>query len=204
MRLGYGRVSTRDQNLNAQHDALTAAGCDPAHIYVEKISTRVQERPELANVRKVLRDGDTLVVTKIDRLGRSLLDIISIANSLREQGVTLEVLSGHFNRDDPMGEAFFQMTGVFAELERELIRQRTNEGLTAARARGRKGGRKTKLSGAQIASAKKLLEDPDSTYESVGKVFGVDRKTLYYAVNAEARERRDSRRRDRYAAAKDK
>ena len=125
MRFGYGRVSTRDQHTEAQHDALLAAGVDPKNVFVEKASTRLAQRPKLEELRKVLRDGDTIVVTKVDRLARSLLDLITIADDLRKQGVTLEVLSGTFNRDDPMGEAFFQMTGVFAQLERDLIRQRT-------------------------------------------------------------------------------
>lgn len=181
-RYGYGRVSTKDQSTTAQHDALVAAGVEEKYIYVEKASTRLALRPELEAVRKVMRDGDTLVVTKVDRLARSLLDLISIADELRASGITLEILSGTFNRDDPMGEAFFQMTGVFAQLERDLIRQRTNEGLAAARARGRKGGRKPKLTAAQAAEVKRLYEARDKTVAEIGDLFGITRESVYRYV----------------------
>jgi DNA invertase Pin-like site-specific DNA recombinase len=187
MRFGYGRVSTRDQNLSAQNDALLAAGIDPENTYVEKASTRLAQRPQLAEVRKRLRKGDTLVVTKIDRLARSLLDLITIANELRAEGITLEVLSGTFNRDDPMGEAFFQMTGVFAQLERDLIRVRTNEGLAAARARGRKGGRKPKLTPAQAAQVRRLYEAKDMTVAEIGEQYGITRESVYRYVNPPAK-----------------
>ena len=182
-RYGYGRVSTRDQNPASQHDALLAAGVDEANLYIEKASTRLATRPRLEELRKLLRAGDTIVVTKIDRLARSLLDLITIADDLRKQGVTLEVLSGTFNRDDPMGEAFFQMTGVFAQLERDLIRQRTYEGLAAARARGRKGGRKPKLTDAQAAEVRRLYEAKDKTVAEIGDLFGITRESVYRYVN---------------------
>jgi DNA invertase Pin-like site-specific DNA recombinase len=181
-RYGYGRVSTKDQSTTAQRDALVAAGVEEKYIYVEKASTRLALRPELEAVRKVMRDGDTLVVTKVDRLARSLLDLISIADELRASGITLEILSGTFNRDDPMGEAFFQMTGVFAQLERDLIRQRTNEGLAAARARGRKGGRKPKLTAAQAVEVKRLYEARDKTVAEIGDLFGITRESVYRYV----------------------
>lgn len=183
-RWGYGRVSTRDQHTEAQHDALAAAGVDPEFIFVEKASTRLAVRPELEKLRKLLRPGDTLVITKVDRLARSLLDLITIANDLRDQGVTLEVLTGTFNRDDPMGEAFFQMTGVFAQLERDLIRQRTHEGLEAARARGRKGGRKAKLTGAQAAEVRRLYAAREKTVAEIGALFGITRESVYRYVKA--------------------
>src|ERR1700739_2438992 len=109
-RWGYGRVSTRDQNPDSQHDALLAAGVAPGRMFIEKASTRLAVRPKLAELRKLLTEGDAVVITKVDRLARSLLDLITIADELRAGGITLEVLSGTFNRDDPMGEAFFQMT----------------------------------------------------------------------------------------------
>lgn len=182
MRFGYGRVSTRDQHTEAQHEALLAAGVDPKNIFVEKISTRITHRPQLEAVRKVLREGDTLVITKIDRLARSLLDLITIANELRADGITLEVLSGTFNLDDPMGEAFFQMTGVFAQLERDLIRQRTMDGLQAARARGRKGGRKAKLTPAQAVEVRRLYDAKDKTVKEIGELFGITRESVYRYV----------------------
>jgi DNA invertase Pin-like site-specific DNA recombinase len=182
MRFGYGRVSTRDQHTEAQHDALLAAGVDPKNVFVEKASTRLAQRPKLEELRKVLRDGDTIVVTKVDRLARSLLDLITIADDLRKQGVTLEVLSGTFNRDDPMGEAFFQMTGVFAQLERDLIRQRTMDGLQAARARGRKGGRRAKLTEAQAAEVRRLYDAREKTVKEIGELFGITRESVYRYV----------------------
>ena len=183
-RWGYGRVSTRDQHTEAQHDALVAADVDPGFIYVEKASTRLTVRPELEKLRKMLRPGDVLVVTKVDRLARSLLDLISIADDLRAQGVKLEVLSGTFNRDDPMGEAFFQMTGVFAQLERDLIRQRTNEGLEAARARGCTGGRKAKLTEAQANEVRRLYAAREKTVAEIGALFGITRESVYRYVRA--------------------
>lgn len=185
MRFGYGRVSTRDQHTEAQHDALVAAGVDPKNIYVEKISTRITQRPQLEAVRKLLRAGDTLLITKVDRLARSLLDLITIANELRADGITLEVLSGTFNRDDPMGEAFFQMTGVFAQLERDLIRQRTHEGLAAARARGRKGGRRAKLTDAQAAEVRRMYAAKDKTVAEIGALFGITRESVYRYIGKE-------------------
>lgn len=184
MRFGYGRVSTRDQHTEAQHDALIEAGIDPANVYVEKASTRLASRPRLEEVRKLLREGDVLVITKVDRLGRSLLDLITIADDLQAKGITLEVLSGHFNRDDPMGEAFFQMTGVFAQLERDMIRARTMDGLDAARARGRKGGRKAKLSPAQANEVRRMYAAKDKTVKEIGALFGITRESVYRYVRA--------------------
>jgi DNA invertase Pin-like site-specific DNA recombinase len=181
-RYGYGRVSTKDQSTTAQHDALVGAGVDPEFIFVEKASTRLALRPELEKLRSQLRAGDTIVITKVDRLARSLLDLISIADELRANGITLEILSGTFNRDDPMGEAFFQMTGVFAQLERDLIRQRTNEGLAAARARGRKGGRKPKLTEAQAVEVKRLYDAREKTVAEIGALFGITRESVYRYV----------------------
>lgn len=186
MRFGYGRVSTRDQHTEAQHDALTAAGVDESRVFVEKASTRLAQRPQLELVRKMLRPGDTLVITKVDRLARSLLDLITIADELRAAGVTLEVLSGTFNRDDPLGEAFFQMTGVFAQLERDLIRQRTLEGLDAARARGRKGGRRQKLSTPQAAEVVRMFSAREKTVAEIAELFGISRESVYgYVRRAE-------------------
>jgi DNA invertase Pin-like site-specific DNA recombinase len=183
MRFGYGRVSTRDQHTEAQHDALVAADVEPKNIFVEKISTRITRRPQLEAVRKVMRSGDTLVITKVDR---SLLDLITIANELKAEDIELEVLSGTFNRDDPMGEAFFQMTGVFAQLERDLIRQRTMDGLQAARARGRKGGRRAKLTPAQAAEVRRMYDAREKTVKEIGELFGITRESVYRYVKGTA------------------
>ena len=127
------------------------------------------------------------MITKVDRLARSLLDLITIADELRAAGITLEVLSGTFNRDDPMGEAFFQMTGVFAQLERDLIRQRTHEGLEAARARGRTGGRKAKLTDAQAAEVCRMYAAREKTVAEIGALFGITRESVYRYVRRRPR-----------------
>jgi len=185
MRFGYGRVSTRDQHTEAQHDALIAAGVDLANIYVEKASTRLASRPKLEEVRKLLRADDTLVITKLDRLGRSTLDLINIANDLQAKGVELEVLTGSFNRADPMGKAFFTIAAAFAELERDMIRSRTMDGLDAARARGRKGGRKAKLSPAQAAEVRRLYDAEEKTVKEIGALFGITRESVYRYVRSD-------------------
>jgi DNA invertase Pin-like site-specific DNA recombinase len=185
MKFGYGRVSTRDQDTGAQHDALLAAGVVEKNIFVEKISTRIRYRPELEAVRKVMRSGDELVVTKVDRLARSLLDLITIADELRAEGITLTVLSGTFNRDDPMGEAFFQMTGVFAQLERDLIRQRTLEGLAHAKKNGKVGGAKPKLSPAKAREVQRMFAAGRPAPE-IAELFNISRASVYrYAGAAE-------------------
>ena len=184
MRYAYGRVSTRDQHTEVQRDALIEAGVDPAFIYVEKASTRMAKRPVLEEVRNLLAKGDTLVITKVDRLGRSLLDLITIADDLREKGIHLEVLSGQFNRDDPMGEAFFQMTGVFAQLERDMIRARTMEGLAVAQAKGHKPGPLPKLSPAQAAELCRMFAAKDRPVTEIGQHFGITRESVYRYVRA--------------------
>jgi DNA invertase Pin-like site-specific DNA recombinase len=183
-RWGYGRVSTRDQHTEAQHDALRAAGVEDRFIYVEKASTRLAVRPELEKLRTMLREGDTLVITKLDRLGRSVMDLITIANELSAEGISLEILSGSFNRDDPMGKAFFNIAATFAELERDMIQVRTLDGLAAARARGRVGGRKAKLTDAQAAEVRRLYAAKDKTVAEIGELFGITRESVYRYVKA--------------------
>ncbi len=185
-RWGYGRVSTRDQHTEAQHDALLAAGVQPEHMFIEKASTRLAVRPELERLRTFLRAGDTIVVTKLDRLGRSVMDLITIANDLHDQGVTLEILSGSFNRDDPMGKAFFNIAATFAELERDMIQVRTLDGLAAARARGRTGGRKAKLTDAQAAEVRRLYAAREKTVAEIGELFGITRESVYRYVKQPA------------------
>jgi DNA invertase Pin-like site-specific DNA recombinase len=181
-RYGYGRVSTRDQHTEAQRDALVAAGVDPKFIYVEQASTRLALRPELERLRSQLREGDTIVITKLDRLGRSVMDLITIANDLAANGVTLEILSGSFNRNDPMGKAFFTVAAAFAELERDMIQARTLDGLAAARARGRKGGRKPKLTEAQAAQVRKLYAAREMTVQEIAEQYGITRESVYRYV----------------------
>jgi DNA invertase Pin-like site-specific DNA recombinase len=182
MRFGYGRVSSRDQHTEAQHDALLAAGVEAANIHVEQASTRLAQRPELEEVRKLLRKGDVLVITKLDRLGRSTLDLIQIANDLQARGIELEVLAGNFNRNDPMGKAFFTIAAAFAELERDMIQSRTLDGLAAARSRGRKGGRRDKLSPAQATEVRRMYAAKEMTVAEIGALFGITRGSVYRYV----------------------
>ena len=179
-------MSTRDQNPDSQHDALLEAGVNPDHMFIEKASTRLAVRPKLEELRKFLRPGDTIVVTKLDRLGRSVMDLITIANDLRDQGVALEILAGSFNRDDPMGKAFFNIAATFAELERDMIQVRTLDGLAAARARGRTGGRKAKLTDAQAAEVRRLYAAKDKTVAEIGELFGITRESVYRYVKQSA------------------
>jgi DNA invertase Pin-like site-specific DNA recombinase len=181
---GYGRVSTLDQNLEAQTDALIAAGVNEKFIYVEKASTRLAVRPELEKLRTMLRPGDTIIVTKADRIARSTLDLLEIARTFDDAGVKLEILTGAFNRDDPYGKAMFTIAAAFAELERDLIQMRTNEGLAAARARGRVGGRKAKLTDAQAVEVKKMYEAREKTVAEIGELFGITRESVYRYVKA--------------------
>ncbi|ABP56566.1 Resolvase, N-terminal domain [Salinispora tropica CNB-440] len=184
MRIGYGRVSTRDQNPNAQHDALTAAGCE--QIYVDKASGKLARRPELDKALLVAhRPGDQLVVTKLDRLGRSLENLIDLSAQLQDRNVDLVVLDQNIDTSTAMGRMFFQILGSIAEFEHALMSERTLDGLAAARARGRTGGQKPKLTPRQAKIAQQMYEEtgPDGrrvhTVEQIAAEFGVTRPTIY-------------------------
>jgi DNA invertase Pin-like site-specific DNA recombinase len=185
---GYGRVSTLDQNPDSQHDALLAAGVSPDHMYIEKASTRLATRPKLEELRKLLRPGDKVTVTKADRIARSTLDLLQIVRSFDEAHVELEILTGPGNRDDPYGKAMFGISAVFAELERDLIQMRTNEGLAAARARGRKGGRRQKLNSTQEKTLLEMVAARERPVTEIAQVFGISREAVYgYIKRAEAK-----------------
>jgi DNA invertase Pin-like site-specific DNA recombinase len=184
MRIGYSRVSTRDQNPDAQHDALTAAGCE--QIFVDKISGKLARRPEPDKALLVARrPGDQLVVTKLDRLGRSLEHLIDLSAQLQERGVDLVVLDQKIDTSTAMGRMFFQILGSIAEFEHALMSERTHDGLAAARARGRTGGQKPKLTPRQAKIAREMYEEtgPDGrrihTVEQIAAEFGVTRPTIY-------------------------
>lgn len=185
MRIGYARVSTRDQHPEAQHDALIAAGCDPAHVYIDKASGKLARRPELDKALMVLREGDQLVITKLDRLGRSLANLIEIAADLQRRGVDLVVLDQGIDTTTAVGRMFFQILGAIAEFEHALMSERTMDGLTAARARGRTGGQKPKLKARQIELARSMYEETDAdgkrryTVQQIANEFGVTRPTIY-------------------------
>ena len=184
VRIGYGRVSTRDQHPEAQHDALTVAGCD--EMFVDKASGKLARRPELDKaLLSANRAGDQLVITKLDRLGRSLEHLIELSNSLQTRGVDLVVLDQGIDTSTAVGRMFFQILGAIAEFEHALMSERTMDGLAAARARGRTGGQKPKLGPRQVALARamyaELGEDGKRRYtvEQIAAEFGVTRPTIY-------------------------
>ncbi len=179
-RIGYARVSTDDQNLDLQRDALKQAGCNV--IYEEAVSGKSAARPELEQCRKALRAGDTLVVWRLDRLGRSLHDLVQIVADLEQRDIGFESLSEKIETGSAAGRLVFHVFAALSEFERNLIRERTQAGLAAARARGRSGGRKPKLSDQQVREIKALLRDPDIQVADVARRYGVSRTTLYKHV----------------------
>jgi DNA invertase Pin-like site-specific DNA recombinase len=182
MKYGYARVSTDDQNADLQHSALKKAGA--RKIYIDGgLSGATTKRPALLRCLKALKRGDTLTVWKLDRLGRSLRDLITMLDDLKHRGVKFRSLTEAIDTDTPTGRAMWQMIGVLAELERSLIAERTRAGVAAARVRGVKFGRKRKLTRQQIVQARKLIasgEQPDDVAAS----FHVGRSTLYRALAA--------------------
>jgi DNA invertase Pin-like site-specific DNA recombinase len=179
-RIGYARVSTDDQNLNLQRDALTRSGCDT--IYEETVSGKSAERVELEHCRKALRSGDILVVWRLDRLGRSLSDLVKIIGELEQETISFESLCEKIDTSSASGKLQFHVFAALAEFERNLIRERTMAGLSAARARGRVGGRRHKLNEKQIREIKTLLNDPEAQVQDIAKRYGVSRTTLYKRV----------------------
>lgn len=179
-RIGYARLSTDDQHLDLQLDALKQAECGV--IYEEAASGKNTARPELEQCRKALRAGDTLVVWRLDRLGRSLPDLVQIVSELEQRGVGFESLTEKIETGSASGKLVFHVFAALAEFERGLIRERTQAGLAAARARGRAGGRKPKLDDQQIREIRALLRDPDMQVADVARRYGVSRTTLYKHV----------------------
>jgi DNA invertase Pin-like site-specific DNA recombinase len=180
MLIGYARVSTADQNLDLQRDALTQAGCE--RIFEEHASGARDDRPELAEALSHARSGDTLVVYKLDRLGRTIRSLIDFTNGLRERKVEFRSVTDGIDTSTPAGRFYFHIIASLAEMERELTRERVGAGLAAARARGKVGGRKPKLGPKQIAQARKMLEDPTVSITYVAGRLGVNRVTIYRAL----------------------
>lgn len=178
--LGYARVSTGDQDARLQHDALTAAGC--YRIFTDTASGALQSRPQLDQLMDQLRPGDTLVVWRLDRLGRSIRHLIDQLSELQARGIEFRSLQENIDTSSPGGRLVFHIFASLAEFERDLIRERTNAGLAAARARGRTGGRPPRLTPYQVATAKKLYEQQDMTVAQIGEVLGVSRSTIYRAL----------------------
>ena len=180
MRIGYARVSTDDQSTSLQLDALKSAGCE--QLFQEKISGKSKDRPELEVCLKVLREGDTLVVWRLDRLGRSLEHLVQIVHELEDRKIGFQSLTESIDTTNAGGKLIFHIFAALAEFERNLIRERTIAGLKAARARGRIGGRKAKLTNADTRKAAAMLLDPLVTKTEVAKHFGISRVTLNSAL----------------------
>ena len=176
MIIGYARVSTQDQNPEFQVDALERAGCE--QIFQEKLTGRLRERPELSQCLRTLRRGDVLVVWKLDRLARSLKDLVEIVQELNDREIGFKSLTEAIDTTSSGGRLVFHIFGALAEFEHDLIRERTIAGLQAARARGRKGGRRPAMSDSDIRKAAAMLSDPQITKTEVASHFGVTRTTL--------------------------
>lgn len=179
MLIGYARVSTSEQHLDLQLDALEKAGCEADAIYTDTVSGAKTEREGLTTALSHLRKGDKLVVWKLDRLGRSLQHLIEMINALHDKGIGFQSLQENIDTTTSGGKLTFHIFGALAEFERDLIRERTQAGLAAARARGRKGGRKRVMSAKQIKMAKTLRKDPKNTIKDICDTLGVSRSTLY-------------------------
>ena len=185
MLIGYARVSTQDQSVELQRDALNKAGCKK--IFEDKISGARADRPGLVMALEILREEDTLVVWKLDRLGRSVKQLVGLVSNLHKQGVQFKSLTDSIDTSTPSGRFFFHVMASLAEMERELIVERTHAGLETARKYGRKGGRKPKMTESKIESAKKLLASGIPP-KDVAKNLGVSIPTLYRWVPASARD----------------
>lgn len=182
MLVGYARVSTDDQTLHLQTDALTAAGCK--RTYTDQISGARTDRPGLTKALDVLREGDTLVVWRLDRLGRTLPHLITLIDELKQRSVGFCSLTENIDTTTPSGELIFHIFGALAQFERNLIRERTNAGLAAARARGRFGGGRRKLNPQQITVLHKLHADKTNSIEDICRTLRISRPTLYRYLKA--------------------
>ena len=181
MLLGYARVSTEDQTLNLQYDALHDAGIANDNIYSEQVSGVATKRPELEHLKRALRPGDTLVIWKLDRLGRSVKDLISITDWLRDHDIELISLKDNIDTTTAVGKMVFHMLAAFAQFERDLISERTKAGLAAARARGHRGGRKPIITPNMLRAMEAMLDDPLTTMDEVATHFKVSRAAIYRA-----------------------
>jgi DNA invertase Pin-like site-specific DNA recombinase len=183
MLIGYARVSTEDQKLDLQHDALKSIGCEK--IFDETASGASPRLPAREELLAFARKGDTLLIWKLDRLGRSLRDLIEIVNGLNQRGVGLRSLHESIDTTTPAGKLTFHIFGALSEFEREVLRERTQAGLMAARNRGMKSGRPRSLSLEQIEMARSMLANPKLSARLVAEQLGVHRATLYRHLGAQ-------------------
>ena len=185
MKYGYARVSTEDQNSALQLAALKKAGCRAPLFKDEGLGGATTKRPALRRCLQKLKSGDTLVVWKLDRLGRNLRDLIHMLDDLSSRGVKFQSLTESIDTATPTGRAMWQMIGVLAELERSLIAERTRAGVKMAQKRGVRFGRKPKLTGVQLTHARRLIEHGEPP-AAVAKSFSIGRSTLYRALQRAA------------------
>ncbi|SEN79773.1 Site-specific DNA recombinase [Roseovarius tolerans] len=176
MIIGYARVSTDNQNLDAQTDALKVAGAE--RIFSDKISGSIRKRPELDKLLDQLRPGDVIVVTKYDRLARSLRDLLDLVKTIKDRGAGFRSLAEDIDTTTPAGRLVFHVFASIAQFERERIAERTKEGLQAAKARGRVGGRPPALTGAQKAEARRMRDDEQRSISEIARLFKVSERTV--------------------------
>ncbi len=186
MLIGYARVSTTDQTLNLQKDALEQAGC--SNIFTDTISGAKTERVGLEQALAYVRPGDTLVVWRLDRLGRSLRHLIETITTLHDRGIGFKSITENIDTTTSGGKLVFHIFGALAEFEREIIRERTKAGLLAARARGRRGGRPKALKDKKIAMAQALYNDKKNSVAEICKTLNISRATLYRYVQKRERQ----------------
>lgn len=196
MLIGYMRVSKTDgsQTTDLQRDALVGAGVAPAYLYEDQASGRREDRPGLMNCLKALRPGDTLVVWKLDRLGRDLRHLVNAVHDLTGRGIGLKVLTGQgaaIDTTTAAGKLVFGIFAALAEFERELIAERTRAGLASARARGHKGGRPFKMTAAKLRLAMAAMGQPETRVGALCTELGISRQTLYRHVSPEGELRPD-------------
>jgi len=186
MFIGYARISTLSQNLDLQKDALEKAGCKK--IYVEQMSGSSRIRPELEKTLEMLRNGDTLVVWRLDRLGRSLKHLIELISKLEQREIGFKSLMESMDTTTSGGKLVFHIFGALAEFEHNLIRERTSAGLAAARARGRNGGRPLKLDEKKRGLAIKLYNERERSIKEICQIMGVSKPTLYSYIHKHDKE----------------
>ena len=184
VRVGYARCSTDKQDLAAQRAALLDLGVEPDRIYTDHgLTGRNRERPGLDQALAAVREGDTLVVAKLDRLARSVPDAREIADTLQARGIRLALGGAVYDPADPMGKMFFNILATFAEFESDLIRLRTREGMAIARAKGKLRGKKPKLSERQQRELKRMYDTGDYSVSDLAEVFSVSRPTIYRTLD---------------------